>query len=378
MKKSLLLFAFAVGFLLFGFNSTLAQENIEVNFFYSPACPHCANEKVFLAEIQEKYPNVTINQYDVINSKENQALLGKFYEDYNVPQREQGYVPVTFTSTDYFIGFNDNIAHDIESCLIECLGGAGERLNTLTVPFLGEVDLSTLSLPVLTVTLAALDGLNPCAMWILVFILALLINLRSRKRMWLIGGMFIFVSGLIYFLILSAWLNFFLAISYVNLTRLIIGILAVCVGVWQIKTFITTHPGVCRAMGLRSRLEDRLKTRAEKIVSSPVTWAMLGGVILIAVSINLIEFFCSAGVPTIFTRVLTLSNLSTPSYYSYLLLYTFIFMLDDLIVFFLAMITFKKMGLTEKYNYWATLVGGILILALGLLLIFKPELLMFT
>jgi len=196
--------------------------------------------------------------------------------------------------------------------------------------------------------------------------------------MWLIAGTFIAVSGIIYFLILAAWLNLFLAISYVNLTRILIGALAIGVGVWQLKNFLTYHPNICKAIGLKARLENGLRDRAEKIVSSPFTWVMIGGVILLALGVNLIEFFCSAGLPTIYTRILTLSGLSSFAYYFYLLLYTIFFILDDLIVFFLAVITLSKLSFTEKYNYWTTLIGGLLIFALGVLLIFKPELLIFT
>jgi len=121
----------------------------------------------------------------------------------------------------------------------------------------------------------------------------------------------------------------------------------------------------------------KLKERAEKIATSPLTLGIIGGLIILALGVNLIEFFCSAGLPAVYTRILTLSQLPTLNYYLYLLLYTFVFMLDDLIIFSLAVFTLSRIGFTEKYNYWATLLGGLLIFALGILLIFKPELLMF-
>jgi hypothetical protein len=226
-----------------------------------------------------------------------------------------------------------------------------------------------------------MDGFNPCAMWVLLFLIALLINTRSRKRMWLIGGTFLAVSGIVYFLILAAWLNLFLAISYVNLTRILIGIFAVGVGVWQIRNFIKFRPGVCEVTDGKSsfqgKIKDGLRKHAEKIAFSPFTFALLGGTILLALGVNLVEFFCSAGLPAIFTRILALQNLNSLVYYSYLLLYTFVFMLDDIIIFSIAVITLTKFGFTEKYNYWTTLIGGLLILILGILLIFRPELLMF-
>ncbi len=354
--------------------------SVGVYFFYSAICPHCAKERKFLDDLRKKYPVLEIKEYEVISSAENRQILEDFYEKYQVPKNEMGLIPVTFTSTKYFIGFNEQTGKEIESCIRECLVGESPISKKIKIPILGEIDISKMSLPVLTIVIGALDGLNPCAMWVLLFLITLLINTRSRKRMWLIGGTFILASGIVYYLILSAWLNLFLAISYVNLTRILIGVFALGVGGWQIKNFITYHPGVCKVLGISAKMEKKLemKERAEKIVTSPLTLGMLGGLIILALGVNLIEFFCSAGLPAIYTRILTLSQISTLSHYLYLLLYTFVFMLDDLIILFLAIITLSRIGFTEKYNYWATLIGGLLIFLLGLLLIFKPEFLMFA
>ena len=381
MKKFFWLLVIII-FLGLGIKSdfSLAQQKVEINFFYSAICPHCEKEKEFLKDLKNKYPEIEVKEYEVISNPENKEILNQFYEKYQVPTGKQGWVPVTFTPTEYFIGFNEKIAKDIESCIKECLLGERPVPQKIKIPFLGEIDISKMSLPALTVTLGALDGLNPCAMWILLFLIALLINTRSRKRMWLVGGTFILASGIVYYLILTAWLNLFLAISYVNLTRILIGTFALGVGVWQIKTFIG-YKGVCPVTDGSTKFGDRIKNglrdRAEKLALSPFTFGILAGVIILALGVNLVEFFCSAGLPAIYTRILALNPISTLSYYLYLLLYTFIFMLDDLIIFFLAVITLSRIGFTEKYNYWATLFGGLLIFALGILLIFKPELLMF-
>jgi len=381
MKKLIFLFltlVFLFGNACFVFSQ---KEKIEIDFFYSAICPHCAEEKEFLQTLKEKYPEIEIKEYEVFYGLENQKILNEFYEKYQLPDREKGYVPVTFTPTKYFVGFNEQTGQEIEACLRECLGEGKAVPQKTKFLFFGEIDISKMSLPVLTITLGALDGLNPCAMWVLLFLILLLINTRSRKRIILIGGTFILASGIVYFLILSAWLKLFLAISYVNLTRIIIGVFALGVGIWQIRNFIKFKPGVCKVtdgeVGLGDKIKSGLKNHAERLVFSPLTFGIFGGIIILALGVNLIEFFCSAGLPATFTRILTLNHLTNLSYYLYLLLYTFIFMLDDLIVFSLAVITLSRIGFTEKYNYWATLIGGLLILTLGILLIFKPEILMF-
>jgi glutaredoxin len=379
-KKWFLIILFLI-FIFGNFNFSLAQvEKTQINFFYSAICPHCKAEKEFLKTLQEKYPEIEIKEYEVFYDTNNQKILNEFYDKYTVLNNEKGYVPITFTPTKYFIGFNEQIGKEIEGCIKECIGQGKTVPQKIKIPLLGEIDISKVSLPVLTVIMGAMDGLNPCAMWILLFLITLLINIKSRKRMILICGTFILTSGIVYYLILTAWLNLFLAISYVNLTRILIGVFALGMGIWQIKNFITFKPGVCKVDGkisLTDKIKNDLKNQAEKLVFSPLTLGILGGVIILALGINLIEFFCSAGLPATFTRILALNQLSTLSHYLYLLLYTFIFLIDDLIIFSLAVITLNRISFTEKYNYWATLIGGLLILVLGILLIFKPEILMF-
>lgn len=382
MLKRIIFLIFSFG-LLFSFGSVFAQstEAVTIDFFYSETCPHCKAEKEFLAGLKEKYPGIQINEYEAINSRTNQELLAEFYKRYNVPPGERGRVPVTFTSEKYFIGFNDQTGKQLEGCIMECLGQGGQVSQKFKFLF-WEIDISKMSLPVLAITLGALDGFNPCAMWVLLFLIALLINTKSRKRIWLVGGTFILASGVIYFLILAAWLNLFFAISYVNITRIIIGAFALIFGAWQIRNFFTQKPGVCKVTGggssWQNRLETMLKNRTEKLAVAPLSLGIVASMIILAFGINLIEFFCSAGLPAVFTKVLSMSELGSFSYYAYLVLYTSVFMLDDLIIFILAAITLRRVNLTEKYSHWATLVGGLLIFILGILLAFKPEILMFS
>ncbi len=389
------------------------QDSVNLYFFYGSTCPYCKRAEKFLEDLKTKYPQIEIKSYEVFGNKENAELLLRFFEAYK--KEKQVRVPAIFIGGEVIIGYlsdettGSHIETVINQCLeklcpdplerieecefYECQGEKCEcevcecetkeekKRQIIHFPLVGKIDLSKLSLPVLTVILGALDGFNPCAMWVLLFLITLLINTRSRKRMWLIGGTFIAASGIVYFLLLTAWLNLFFAISYVNLTRIFIGIFALGVGAWQIKNFIS-YKGVCRVTdGKKSKFRDRIKnglrSRAEKLILSRFTFAILGGIIILAFGVNLVEFFCSAGLPATFTRILALNQVGTINYYFYLLLYTFVFMLDDLIVFLIAFITLSKIGFSEKYNYWATLIGGLLMFILGILLIFRPEWLMF-
>ena len=118
MKKGVLtilifIFLFAIS------GTTFAQEKIEINFFFSPSCHYCAQEKEFLNTLEKKYPELEIKRFNTFE-KESVKLLKKLYQEYKVPLEEQGWVPITFTPKEYFLSFNEKIAKDIENCILEC------------------------------------------------------------------------------------------------------------------------------------------------------------------------------------------------------------------------------------------------------------------
>lgn len=362
----------------FGNFAFAESEKSQIHFFYSAVCPHCAKEKEFLTELAGKYPEVEIKEYEVFYDSENKKILSDFYENYKVPVKDRGWVPATFTPGDYFIGFNEQTAAGIENCVRECSKREKKPSDyRLKIPIFGEVDASTMPLPVLTAVLGTLDGFNPCAMWILVVLISLLLASGSRKKMLLVGGTFIFAEALLYFLIMAAWLNVFIAIGYISLIRILIGIFGIAFGVWRLRDFILWKPGVCKAAG-NSKFQEKLMVRLNKILESSFTPAAILGIFGLALGVNLIEFLCSAGFPAIYTRVLALQNLPFIQYHLYLIFYIFFYMLDDLLVFAVALFALKQFGFSDKYSRYSTLVAGLLILVLGILLIFKPEFLMFA
>lgn len=247
--------------------------------------------------------------------------------------------------------------------------------STITVPVFGEIKTKNLSLPLFTILLGALDGFNPCAMWTLLFLISLLLGMKDRKRMWILGSAFIVASASVYFLFMAAWLNLLLFIGFILWIRVIVGLVALAGGGYNLKEYFTNKEAGCKVTGTEKR--QRVFEQLKKITQQKSFYLALGGIIILAFAVNLVELICSAGLPVVFTQVLALSNLAKWQYYAYMLLYIFIFMLDDLFVFFAAMLTLQMTGVTTKYTRLSHLIGGILMLIIGLLLIFKPEWLMF-
>jgi len=248
-------------------------------------------------------------------------------------------------------------------------------MESLSIPILGSIQTANLSLPILSVVMGLLDGFNPCAMWTLLFLISLLLGMKDKRRMWILGITFIVTSAFVYFLFLTAWLNFFLILGFVFWVRITIGLIAIGVGIYNLRDYQKNKDGACKVTGdeKRKKTFDRLKdiTHQKKFLIA------LGGIILLAFAVNLVELVCSAGLPAIYTQILSINNLPTGKYYLYILIYIFFFMIDDLIVFTIAMVTLHAVGIESKYSRFSRLVGGILMLIIGGLLLFKPEILMF-
>ena len=193
--------------------------------------------------------------------------------------------------------------------------------------------------------------------------------------MWLLGTIFIATSALVYFLFMAAWLNFILFLGMIALVRLVIGLVALLGGAYNIKDYFTNKTGACKVTNTKKRQNFFQKLKA--ITYKKSLFLAIGGIILLAFAVNLVEAVCSAGLPAVYAQILSLNDLSTLEYYFYILLYIFFFMLDDLIVFFIAMTTLHMTGFTNKYSHWSSLIGGVIMLIIGFILILKPELLMF-
>lgn len=383
MKKILTIFLTTCFFLM---QSTivLAQSSpVTLEFFWAEGCPHCAKEKLFLSSIADKYPSLEIKSYEISQNYTNALLLSKRGRELKA---DVSGVPFTIIGKEYITGFasSETTGKHIESLIQKEIGETKAETSivdtyptvtdSLSFPLLGTIQLKNLSLPVLTVLIALMDGFNPCAMWTLLFLISLLLGMKDRKRMWILGSAFIVTSALVYFMFLSAWLNLFLFLGLIVWVRLIIAGVALAAGFLNLRSYVSKKTG-CEVMGDAKRQAVFAKLKA--IASNKQFGIALGGIVLLAIAVNLVELICSAGLPAVYTQILSLSALPSWQYYLYLLFYVLIFMMDDLFIFFTAMITLQAVGIQSKYSRLSKLVGGIAMLIIGILLLIKPELLMF-
>lgn len=394
MKKIIWIILIVFAFLIWTAPVLAKEKKVTVHFFWAKGCPHCAQEKVFLQSLEQKFVEVEVKDYEITESRKNLELLQKVGKELSA---DIAGVPFTVIGRQFFAGYsNDETSgREIETAVKAALENGDEddwadnvvlRLMTLgqeaklppdkiKLPVFGSLKVKELSLPVLTFFIALIDGFNPCAMWTLLLLISLLLGMRNRKRMWILGLTFVAASALVYFLFLSAWLNLFLFLGFIVWIRMAVGGAALAAGGYYLRDYFANKKNRCRVVGKEKR--QKLFKQIRRIIQKQQLWLALVGMVLLAFSVNLVELICSAGLPAIYTQILSLYRLSPWQYYLYLIFYVFIFMLDDLLVFFIAMLTFQAIGLQSKYVRLSRLIGGVLMLLLGILLLFKPEVLMF-
>ncbi|MEM3556051.1 MAG: hypothetical protein QXF56_05010 [Candidatus Micrarchaeia archaeon] len=373
----------------------ITAYNVTMYFFYSTTCPHCHAESIFLSKLEAKYPSLEIKKFAVDISDENLNLMTRFARAYKVSETDFFGVPQTYVGDGVIIGYmdDDTTGRIIEERVANCiqfgcidpytnvLRSEGNETTNATVvetyvinyPFIGKIDMRTASLPLLSILLGLLDGFNPCAMWVLIYLITMLTGTKDRKKMILIVGTFVFASGVWYILILSGWLKLWEIISFTDITRVLVGIVAVGAGLINLKDYITLPKAVCKVTDAAS--QSKIMKRIDELTKPSAVPATLFGIVLLAFTVNTVEFACSAGFPATFTRILALRNLPFLEYYLYILIYVFFYMLDDMIVFSMAVITLSSTDFGSKYGKLSQLIGGVVLLILGLLLIFMPQVL---
>lgn len=359
---------------------------VVVTLFWGKGCPHCEEEKVFLQELKKKHPALVVKEYEVWKNRENAAFYKRVLEAARI--RQTG-VPGTVVGSSVYLGFNKRNASAIERAVADCertgcndgiaaIAGASpaaseKPMEPLALPVFGAVDPAKVSLPVFTIVLAGLDSFNPCAFFVLLFLLSLMIHARSRAKMFLIGGIFVLFSGMIYFLFMAAWLTVFMIIGAISAITLAGGIVALIVGGINIKDFFLFKRGV--SLAIPESAKPKLFERMRRLLAAPTLPVMIGGTVVLAIAANAYELLCTAGFPMVYTRVLTLQKLSTSQYYQYLVLYNIVYVTPLALIVAVITVTLGARKLSEWQGRQLKLLSGLMMTALGVLLIVNPALL---
>ncbi len=384
-----------------------AKEKITMYFFHGDGCPHCAEEHKFIEENEELFKDVEIVKYEVWNNKENSELLKKVANKFgmeakNIPFNIIGNTIITgfsyssgtdnkITNTihyyedneykDYvkeFLEGNEEVVELNNDAIKYTRKGEEDKTHTIKVPIMGKINLENISLGFATVIIGLIDGFNPCAMWVLLFLISVLIGMKDKKRMLIIGFTFLLTSALVYMAIMLSWINIVVKVSTSIIFRNIIAVIALIGGIINLRSYIKSIRDDSGCEIVDDKKRKKIFTKIKKFTKEKSLLLALLGVMGLAISVNIVELACSAGLPLVFSELLAINNVSGFTSFLYVLLYILFFLIDDIIVFSIAMFTMEATGISTKYNKYSHLVGGIIMVIIGLLLLLKPGWLMFN
>ena len=358
------------------------QVRVHLYFFWSETSPHCLKAHPFVEAIPSERPWVIVHSLEVSRQRDNARRFIALAE--SLGQTAEA-VPTLIACGVMEVGWDDAastgaaLLRRLDACRTQAMSGAPSvpappaEAAKVRIPLLGEVAADRLSLPAFTVVLAGLDAFNPCAFFVLLFLLSLLTHQKNRRRMAVIGGIFVLTSGLMYFAFMAAWLNEFQLLGALAWITLAAGLLAIAVGLINIKDFFGFEQGLTLSIP-ESRKPD-IYRRARAILNAENLPAMLGATVLLAVAANFYELLCTAGFPMVYTRLLTLSDLSPGARYAYLAFYNLIYVLPLALIVFAFVRTLGARKLSEREGRLLKLLSGVMMLGLGLLLTLAPALL---
>ena len=379
-----------------------AQEGnpVVVYMFWGEGCPHCAAAKTWFAEITPQYPEIEFRFYEIYNSAENQEKFVKMSDAYGF---EAWGVPTIFIGDLYWEGYAETLQPEIEGAIKACIAngckdaGAGvivpaatqapnpvvtpEPGNTgasenrvIKVPLLGDIDLNNQPLFIATALIAFVDGVNPCSVWVLTMLIALTLHTGSRKRVALIGIIFISITALVYALFIGGLFTILTFISVVTWIQVVVALVALVFALVNIKDYFWYKEGV--SFTISDEKKPGLFKRMRKVLeASNSLWGVISATVVLAAGVSLVEFSCTAGFPVLWTNMISSQNVATGEFILLLILYMFIYQIDELVIFFVAVFTLKATRLEEKHGRILKLIGGTLMLTLAGVMIFNPNLL---
>ena len=387
-----LIFILAVCLFTLGARAAVAgdvavPDHVVLEVFTREGCPHCAEAKRFLERLRQDHPSLEVVERDVrrdVSALERLRALAK----------ERGVepigVPAFHVGGELLVGYlGSDVTGRRLAALVEgaarveletarstegmCVPGDTEPCEepTLEIPLLGRrAAISQLGLPLFTFTLGLIDGFNPCSMWVLILMVSMLAGLGDRARMLAIAGTFVAVEGIAYFAFMAAWLNVFLLIGVSRASEIVLGVVAFGAGMMHLNDFWAFGRGL--SLSIPQRAKPGIYARLRGILSAENLFGAIVATVLLAVLVQIVELLCTSGFPALYTRILTTRGIAAPTYYGYLLLYDAAYMLDDVLVLAVGVVTLSRRRLQEREGRWLKLLSGVVMAGLGAYLIFAP------
>lgn len=358
------------------------QAVADLEVFPLEGCPRCTDAEPFIQKLRRERPDLRIIAADVSTDETARSRLHRLATERGVQALG---TPTFFVGGELIIGWVDEettgarirkLLPPESATTRETGSGATEspKVNVrdaMDVPGIGPLSVNRLGLALFSIVIGLLDGFNPCAMWALLFLLSMLANLHDRRKMFMLGAVFILVGGALYFAFMAAWLEVFILVGLTRAAQVALGAIALVVGGVNVKDFFAFGKGI--SLSIPAKAKPGIYESARRILTAQNLMGALAAVVAVSMLVNVVELLCTAGLPALYTEILAAQQLSRRQYYGYLLLYNVAYILDDAVMLGVAVVTLDRLKLQERGGRWLKLLSGVVMLTLGLMLLFKPR-----
>lgn len=372
------------------------EKQVNMYLFYGNGCPHCRDLEKYLNSYIKEKDNVKLYKYEVWYNEENANKLKDVVDITKVQLKGVPYLVIgNIAITGYSendtperirnaVNYYENIKYEdkvgIYLGLVEKedikYDDKEEVINNPDVSSNMKKIINNSPLIISTIVIALVDGFNPCAMWILLFLISMLIGMKDKKRKWILGIVFLVASGFVYFLFLISILNLVTFLDKIVIIRIIISLLAIIMGFASVIKFVDSLNKDDGCTVVKGSKRKKIINSIKRIIKEKSFIVAVLGIILLAFSVNIIELLCSLGLPVVFTELLTINKITGAQRIIYSIIYVLVFLLDDILVFIISMKTLELKAVSNKFGKYAHLVGGIIMILIGFLMAYKPEWLM--
>lgn len=241
-----------------------------------------------------------------------------------------------------------------------------ESENIINIPIIGEINLADKSIIISTILIASADGLNPCSIWVLLFLLGMILHTGSRRKILLVGSLFLLTTAFIYGAFIATIFTIFTFMNHISWLVYTIAILALIFGIVNVKDYFWFKKGI--SFTISDKHKPKLYKKARNLIKEESTVLLAIATIFMAAGIAIIELPCTAGLPLVWTNIVQASDIEVP-FFILLGLYILMYLLIEIIILATVLITLKSIKMDEFKGRALKLFGGLLIIALALVLL---------
>ena len=348
--------------------ATEVGGTVELVLFWGDGCPHCEAERAWLEQAQEEYPGLRVTEHEVWYDAANRELMLETADRLGF---EASGVPTTVIGDRYWIGFSDGVRAEIEAVLDAAGAPVEGGTSTVDVPLIGEVTVGADSLVLSTLVIGFVDGVNPCSLWVISVLLAIVVRTGSRGRVLAIGGTFLVVTAAMYAVYMAGIYSAMSVVEHLGAVQAVVAVVAGVFGIVSIKDYFAFKKGI--SFTIRDASKPGIYKRMRAAAGQERLLPALVATLVLAVGVSLLETPCTAGFPVLWTGLLAANDVGTAQAVGLFGLYMVPFLVDELLVFGVAVVTLRATRMQERHGRVLKLVAGTMMLALAVTVLVRPE-----